>query len=256
MPLPPIFCRIGSKSRIVKKLLPLIPEHNTYVEPFVGSGAIYFAKQPSNKEYINDLDKELIQGYRLIKKVSTNIKDYDIPKIRKGEKLDDDPYNISLIQNFVNKKHKSNENKLLAYIYKLCNTFGATGTGSIYKGSSKLNKLKRMEKYKERLRNTTIFNKDYKSVIRQTDSPNTFFFLDPPYENSKGLYKDFEFDYEELRDVLSNIKGKFMLTLNDNANIRRIFKGFKIKRIIVSSHYMKSGTFGSTDRKELIITNY
>jgi DNA adenine methylase len=257
--LPPIFCRVGSKSRIVKKILPLIPPHNTYVEPFVGSGAIYFAKQPSNKEYINDLDKELIQGYKLIKKVSTNIKDYNVPNFRKDsgyERNEKDPYNISLIQKFVNKKHKSNENKLLAFIYKVCNTFGAKGIGLIYNGNTQVIKLKRMEKYQERLKNTTILNKDYKDVIRKTDGVNTFYFLDPPYEDSKGLYKDFEFDYEELRDVLTNIKGKFMLTLNDSANIRRIFKQFKMKRIIVSKTTMKEGAFGSTDRKELIIMNY
>ena len=37
----PLFPRIGSKFNLRNKILPLIPEHKTYVEPFAGSSAIF-----------------------------------------------------------------------------------------------------------------------------------------------------------------------------------------------------------------------
>ncbi|MGL4985758.1 MAG: DNA adenine methylase, partial [Treponemataceae bacterium] len=49
------------------KILSLIPEHKTYVEPFVGGGAIFFAKQPSPCEVINDTNCELINFYEVLK---------------------------------------------------------------------------------------------------------------------------------------------------------------------------------------------
>lgn len=46
----------GGKTNFVSKLLPLIPEHLTYVEVFAGSAALFFAKPVSSLEVINDLD--------------------------------------------------------------------------------------------------------------------------------------------------------------------------------------------------------
>jgi len=104
------------------------------------------------------------------------------------------------------------------------------------------------------MKNTTILKQDYKKVIHKYDSPNTFFFLDPPYENSDSLYKDDTIDYEEMADVLNKIKGKFLLTINDSPNIRKIFKDFVIKPILVKGYGYEG--IGKKDRKELFIMNY
>ena len=50
--------------------------------------------------------------------------------------------------------------------------------------------LNNIDKYKERLKGTVILSEDYKSVIDKYDSKATFFYLDPPYENSKDLYNN------------------------------------------------------------------
>lgn len=49
----------GGKQKLIKHLLPLIPEHNLYAEPFFGGGALFWAKEPSNVEVINDTNREL-----------------------------------------------------------------------------------------------------------------------------------------------------------------------------------------------------
>ena len=53
----------GGKSRVAKKIVDKIPPHDKYVEPMVGGGSVYFAKSPSNKEVISDLDKSLTNFY-------------------------------------------------------------------------------------------------------------------------------------------------------------------------------------------------
>ncbi|MGL4982647.1 MAG: DNA adenine methylase [Treponemataceae bacterium] len=57
----------GGKQQLARKILSLIPEHKTYVESFVGGGAIFFAKQPSPCEVINDTNCELINFYEVLK---------------------------------------------------------------------------------------------------------------------------------------------------------------------------------------------
>jgi len=56
----------GGKQKLASTILKLIPEHNLYCEPFVGGAAIYFAKEPSNVEVINDTNKELMNFYRVV----------------------------------------------------------------------------------------------------------------------------------------------------------------------------------------------
>ena len=52
----------GSKWRIVDKLVELIPPHHTYLEPYLGSGAVFFRKAPSDIETINDLGQGCVQN--------------------------------------------------------------------------------------------------------------------------------------------------------------------------------------------------
>ena len=63
---PPI-SRVGGKSKLRKDILNLIPEHTCYVELFFGAGWIYFGKEKSKVEVINDIDKELINLFKTLK---------------------------------------------------------------------------------------------------------------------------------------------------------------------------------------------
>ena len=54
--------------------------------------------------------------------------------------------------------------------------------------------------------------------------------------------------------LLSGIKGKFILSINDSANIRAIFNKFNIKALTVKAKGRVG--LGEDDRKELLITNF
>ena len=63
----PFYCRIGTKSKIADALIQMFPVHETYVEPFFGGGAIFWRKDPSRVEVLNDLDSALIEDYNLLR---------------------------------------------------------------------------------------------------------------------------------------------------------------------------------------------
>lgn len=58
----------GGKQKLATKILSRIPKHILYCEPFLGGAAIFFAKEPSAVEVLNDTNKELMNFYRVLKK--------------------------------------------------------------------------------------------------------------------------------------------------------------------------------------------
>ena len=239
------FGRVGSKASIRNQIYSLFNKlnFNTYVEPFVGGGSIYFGYDwEGKKTVINDIDKNLIRSYNILKRgISGDIEKYntgDIPKLK----------------SFVSRPQSSD----LGFIvkFRICsnNTFGSTGRGDIYKGTNPYLMLKKKDEYKEKLKNTTILSQDYKTVIRKYDNPNALIYLDPPYEKSTKLYKDGDMNFEELSKVLNSVKGKFILSINDSPNIKNLFNNFK-KKVIITGGSGNSG-IGEKKRKELIIYNF
>ncbi len=58
----------GGKQQLAARIVALIPEHRIYVEPFVGGGAVFFAKEPSPVEVINDINAELVNFYSYVQR--------------------------------------------------------------------------------------------------------------------------------------------------------------------------------------------
>src|SRR6266436_766387 len=59
------FPYVGGKNRLAKKIISLLPEHTTYVEPFAGGAQVLFHKQPSRVEVLNDLNGNIVNFYRV-----------------------------------------------------------------------------------------------------------------------------------------------------------------------------------------------
>ncbi|HUU40629.1 MAG TPA: DNA adenine methylase [Desulfatiglandales bacterium] len=63
----------GGKQMMARHILPMIPEHNLYCEPFAGGAAIFFAKPRSEIEVLNDTNRELINFYRVLQNDFTSL---------------------------------------------------------------------------------------------------------------------------------------------------------------------------------------
>jgi site-specific DNA-adenine methylase len=117
----------------------------------------------ADKYVINDLDKPLIQGWKLLKK--------------KGVELSlflDEKHSLEEYNQYVSKTPRNDNERLTQLLIKSCGSFGSKGWGNIYKQITRA-KQKIIPTYREALQNTTILNKDYKEVIKKYDGVNTFF---------------------------------------------------------------------------------
>lgn len=240
------YSRLGGKSRLKKVLINYFPdnyESMTYIEPFFGAGSLFFYKEPSKKEVINDLDKTI---FILMK----GFKKYDGNEISDAINGNYDKDKFIILKNY---KPKTEYNKFIQLLLLTKLSFFAemrTFGNRFYINTNYGNK------YNERLKNTIILNKDYKEVIKKYDGPNSFFYLDPPYSMSED-YKYYNNQYiniNELYELLKNIKGRFLISYDDNKEIKELFKDFKI--IKVSTSYAQTQNIERRKKTEILIKNY
>jgi DNA adenine methylase len=257
----PPFNRQGNKLPILKNIIPLIPPHNTYVELFAGSAVLFFNIPKAKKNVLNDLDEDVYDRLRLLKKAPLDTSLYrqdlnnltNITQFYHHQKQDD----TDMLY-----EPKEIADEILYHKIKSANGYNGVPVQAerIYQKTNPITILKNIDYYKAMMKGVIITNKDYADIIKKYDSPTTFFFIDPPYENTlkKNFYaNEVVFDYEKLNDLLKSMKGKFLMTINDSSHIRKTFSEFHIKTLRVKARWEKGkNTGGLSIRKELFIMNY
>lgn len=97
-----------------------------------------------------------------------------------------------------------------------------------------------------------IEHKDFENLIKVYDRPTALFYCDPPYHKTERYY-DAEFteaDHVRLKDCLNGIKGRFLLSYNDDDFIRNLYREHNI-RSVERANNMTTGKYA-----ELLISNY
>lgn len=244
---------LGGKNRVAKKIIALIPEHTCYIEPFCGGAQVFFHKEPSKVELLNDLDKEIFNFLRVCQMHYEELLRYLRYCIVSRKWFD--LFEKTLPETLTDVQRAGR----FLYLQKNCygglivrrNFAASVQDGSNYNPEA-LPEL--IRKTHERLLNVQLECLPYQDIVRKYDRPFSFFYLDPPYFG-KPFYK-FNFeekDYVELAGRLKKLKGKFLLSLNDTPEIRRIFRDFKIKSLEMTySSQRKPGK----KYQELLIANY
>ena len=220
--------RTGGKSRLKKKIRAMIPPHTTYIEPFVGGGSVFFSApaDPNIKEVINDKDKEVAQIYLDVKNFGDKITDIKPPTKEEFNRLRDK-------KNFSSPLERLKRNLILSlYSFRSDRRNFAFSKAREPVIHTRGRTQKRYDKYKERLKNTRILNQDYKTVIKKYDNPNAFIYLDPPYSTAgeNNDYNSNDVPIEEIINLLKTVKGKFILSYDNNATAKKLARdsGFKV----------------------------
>ena len=247
---PPI-CRVGGKSKLRNTIIEMIPKNTCYVELFFGAGWVYFGKEESKVEVINDIDSELVNLFKTIK--------YHSPEIERllqyefsGRDIFEEYKNCSI--EYLTEIHRA-----IRFLYLITQSFA--GKGKVYGYATTTKPSQHIFKevlgeIRERLKNTYVENLSFEKIIDKYDREHSFFFCDPPYFEMSGY--DNKFGEEEhiiLLDKLKKLKGKFLLTINDHPKVREWYKDFNIKEVEVNYSVSKDEK-GRGKYKELIITNY
>jgi DNA adenine methylase len=206
----------GGKQLMARHILPIIPVHNLYCEPFAGGAAIFFAKLPSEVEILNDTNRELINFYRVVqsdftsleKEIKITLHSRDL--YRKASVIYNNPDMFSELKR--------------AWALWVLSSQGFSGQLDSSWGYDKAKNStpKRIENKKEsftedlaiRLQQVQLECADALYIIRSRDIKDAFFYVDPPYFNSDmGHYDGYsKEDFEALLQLLSNIEGKFLLS--------------------------------------------
>jgi len=213
------FSSIGGKAAIAKDLIAAFPPHRVYVEPFAGGAAVFFRKEKTPQEVLSDMSEDVTFIYKAIQ----NLSDEDIAALqRRNWVVDRDLFN-RLRAEYRAATWQSDLDRLYCLLYLRHAVFGS-GDPSKSVDISALGKTLTipydLPDIRERLSGVTVVRADARDVIKQLDSPDTLFYLDPPYPVGTGQRKDYAYgaeftvdDLKELFDILSRIKGKFLLSI-------------------------------------------
>lgn len=244
---------LGGKNRIAKKIIALIPEHTAYIEPFCGGAQVFFHKEPSKVELLNDLNEDIFNFLRICQMHHEELLrylHYCVVSRRWFELFEQTP-----------PETMTDIQRAARFFFLQKNCYGGlilrqNFVCSVQDGSNfnpeTLPKV--LRKAHERLLNVQLECLPYQDILRKYDRSFAFFYLDPPYFN-RPYYKFNleEKDYVEMAGLLANLKGKFLLSLNDTPEMRRIFADFHIKTLEMTySSQPKAGRI----YQELLIANY
>ena len=204
-PMKPPFSYYGGKQRMASKIIPYIPKHTVYAEPFCGGATLLFKKPwpditSSNHylEYLNDTNELVINFFRQLRDNGEAL----------CNMLDFMPFSES---EYANSKDKLNytDDLIAAYYFftniqqSFSNKFNGGWMRSVYNKNVTLTwaKHKHLFDYVNRMQSVGLACQDAYKFIKQYDSPQTFYYVDPPYPNTnQGHYSGYT--VEDLKNIL------------------------------------------------------
>lgn len=218
----------GGKQNMLQHLLPLIPAHETYVEPFAGGAALFWRKKPSKMEVLNDINGNIANFYRIMQ---TRFEELQ-PLI---ETTLHDEYTHRQAKEIYRNPEGYDEVTRAWALWVAANMSYAHEVGGSFQWSRNKkdrwippvktnNKRNKFKIYAGRLDRVLIFNRDVLKVISDLDAPHTFFYLDPPYVGAnQGHYDGYtQDDFNSLIAQLVSLQGKFLLSSYENEYLKDV----------------------------------
>lgn len=251
----------GGKQTLAPLIISLIPEHILYGEPFTGGGAVFFNKEPSASEVINDTNGELMNFYKVIKQDFGPLQKMIARTLhcRNSFRQAEVVYHNPDLFDEVRRAWAVWVICAQSFSSRMDASFGFDRTAN---STSKRIANKRenfTEAYAHRLENTVIECADALYIIQSRDFEGAFFYCDPPYVGSNcGHYKGYtEADFEALLCLLSGIKGKFLLSSYPNEMLDRFIRKnewYSIRKELRLTVTAKSAT--QRLKTEVLTANY
>lgn len=218
----PPFTYPGAKVRIAPWIIDQLPEHQLYCEPFSGSAAVFFAKEPSPREVLNDRNEHLVHFLTTLRDQPEELRDY----------LEQTPYSRGVFEDardrfFGEDPLPEDDVERAAEFYYLLEV-GYTANVMRPNGFSREsprpwlgmveqyhNKVDRLPALAERLRDACIERLDYRECITTYDDEDVVFYCDPPYYGRQTSYGAEDFSHGELADAVTGIEADVLVSYDD-----------------------------------------
>lgn len=257
-PVRPLAPYIGGKKVLAKRLgerIAAVP-HVAYAEVFVGMGGVFFRRDRRPRvEVINDWSEDVSTFFRVVQRhylAFVEMIRWQVTSRAGFEKLlRQDPTTLTDLERSARFLYLQR----LAFGGKVSGrSFGVSATSPARFDVSKV--VPMIEAAHERLSGVVIERMPWQDFIPRYDRESTLFYLDPPYYLSEGDYGRDMFDrsqFEAMAEQLRRLRGRFILSINDHAEVRRIFAGFAMEEARV--RYSVGGGGNAQLAGELIISN-
>ncbi len=269
----PVVKWVGGKRQLLGEITPLLPKQiSTYCEPFLGGGAVLFARQPKNA-IINDLNGDLMLVYEVIRDEVESL----IDSLQKHENTSEHFYQVRDLdrdKEAYKSLSKIEKASRIIYLNKTCynGLFRVNASGEFnspfghYKKPNIVNEpvLRAVSKYLSSP-NIQLFSEDFAATLQRVPRGG-FVYLDPPYDpvsdtasftgyNKGGFDKTGQIRLKECCDALTRRGVKFLLSNSATAFIRELYAEYTVKTV-----YAKRAINSDADKRgavqEVLIRNY
>ncbi len=228
------FSYYGGKGPLLSKLLPLLPPHREYVEPFCGSAAVFFGKKPAMIETLNDIDGAVVHFYKVLRdpdlfeQLALRLsltpyarEEFCFCRDRMMEEINNPVERAARF--FIANEMSFSGNPDRHSWRKTVSTSRCRIAENISKYLSKIEKL---PEFHLRLQEAQIECSDFRKILKTHDSPSTLAYVDPPYvlslrnKTHQYLFEMSEIDHRELVTMLLQYSGMVVLSGYDHAIYR------------------------------------
>lgn len=257
-PIRPAAPYVGGKRNLARRLVARISAtpHDTYAEGFVGMGGVFLRRDARPRsEVINDLSEDVSTFFRILQRhyvAFTDMLRFQLTTRAGFDRLMRvDPTTLTDLE------------RAARFLYLQRVAFGGKvaerhfGVSPLNPGRFDITKLgPLLEALHERLADVVIERLPWEQFLERYDRPGTLFYLDPPYFGCEGDYGAGLFDrsdFERMASVLSSLKGRFLMSLNDTPEVRRIFDRFELEAI--ETTYTLAGGNSAKRAGELVISS-
>lgn len=221
----------GGKAWLVPVLLRAMPRHKCYCEVFGGAAALLLSKPRSGVEVYNDANDHLVTLFRCA-------------RFHRDELMAE----LELVLNsrvefkaLAVQEGFTDIQRSARWFFRVSTCFGGDSLGSF--GVSKVaggagmgsrsGRLNKLAALSQRLDRVCVEHLDWRECVDRYDGPETFFFFDPPYTGcSTKVYTAWGADdMKAFADRLRKVKGKWLLTVNDCVENRRLFDWCRLRSL-------------------------
>lgn len=209
----------GSKWNLASRIVSMLPEHKSYLEPYFGSGAVLFNKPLSSIETVNDLNDDVVNLFEIIR---------DRPQ-ELINRLFLTPYSRKVYDQAFERGPADDVDKALMFIIKSVMSHGfrtivKSGWKNDINGRERAYAVKHWNDLPEivqemtlRLKQVQIESRPALDLIQRFDKSDVCMYVDPPYVLSTRTQKQYSFemtdeDHVDLLDTLNRSKAKVLLS--------------------------------------------
>lgn len=244
--------RLGNKAKLADKIISLFPPHETYIEPFFGAGAIFFAKPRAKQNFLNDLDGDVANLWRIVANDKQGLIEW----------LELMPISEELFLEWGKGKLETDP-ILKACRFLMLSNFSYMGTGNCLNirqsENSKVVLLKNIKSTLLDFSGCIFTNKDFRKAItsisfrNETDRQKCLMFLDPPYLASTDNYSD-SFTEQDSADLFKTaVDSRIPFAMSE---FNQPFILEQAKHYNLNIHVLGERQNMKNRRTEILITNY